>query len=120
VGCDFSQAVIDRVSLDDILSFMHEHHAATTAGVAPSLLLSLAHFLIQAASSASARAGVMEDARLKLIRTAKDTKAAFIRFDLSLNINWVGLTANPAELTQVFATIETDPRALLWGVDQFE
>jgi hypothetical protein len=39
-------------------------------------LLSLTHFLIQAASSASARAGVIEDARLKLIRTAKDTKIA--------------------------------------------
>ena len=76
MGCDFSQAVIERVSFDDILLFMHEHHAATTSAVAPSFLLSLTHFLIQAASSASARAGVIEDARLKLIRTAKDTKIA--------------------------------------------
>jgi hypothetical protein len=54
VGCVFSQAVTDSVSLDDILLFMHEHQAATTSGVAPSRLLSLTHFLIQAASSASA------------------------------------------------------------------
>jgi hypothetical protein len=40
----------------------HEHHAATTSGVAPSRLLSLTHFLIQAASSASASAGVIDEA----------------------------------------------------------
>jgi hypothetical protein len=85
VGCVFSQAVIDSVSLDDILLFMHEHQAATTSGVAPSRLLSLTHFLIQAASSASARAGVMDEATLKLMTTAKDTKIALISLTLSLN-----------------------------------
>jgi len=45
-GCAFSQAVIERVSLDDILLFMHEQYAVTTSAVAPSLLLSLTHFLI--------------------------------------------------------------------------
>jgi hypothetical protein len=85
VGCVFSQAVIDRVSLDDILLFMHEHQAATTSGVAPSRLLSLTHFLIQAASSASARAGVIDEATPKLTTTAKDTKIALIAFTLSLS-----------------------------------
>jgi hypothetical protein len=85
VGCVFSQAVTDSVSLDDILLFMHEHQAATTSGVAPSRLLSLTHFLIQAASSASARAGVIDEATPKLITTAKDTKIALIAFTLSLN-----------------------------------
>jgi hypothetical protein len=88
VGCVFSQAVTDSVSLDDILLFMHEHQAATTSGVAPSRLLSLTHFLIQAASSASARAGVIDEATPKLITTAKDTKIALIAFTLSLNGGW--------------------------------
>jgi hypothetical protein len=48
-------------------------------------LLSLTHFLIQAASSASARAGVIDEATPKLITTAKDTKIALIAFTLSLN-----------------------------------
>ena len=58
--------------------FMHEHQAATTSGLAPSLLLSLTHFLIQAASSASARAGVADEATLKLMTSARDTKIALI------------------------------------------
>ena len=68
--------------------FMHEHQAATTSGVAPSRLLSLTHFLIQAASSASARAGVIDEATPKLTRIAKDTKIALIAFTLSLNGGW--------------------------------
>ena len=78
VGCVFSQAVIDSVSFDDILLFMHEHQAATTSAPAPSFLLSLTHFLIQAASSASARAGVIDDATVKLATTANDAKIALI------------------------------------------
>jgi hypothetical protein len=38
-GWIFSQAVIDRVSLDDSLSFMHEHQAAATSAPAPYLLV---------------------------------------------------------------------------------
>jgi hypothetical protein len=52
---------------------MHPHHASTTFGVAPSFLLSLTHLIIQLTSAASARAGVTDDAMLKLARTAKDT-----------------------------------------------
>jgi hypothetical protein len=68
--------------------FMHEHQAATTSGVAPFRLLSLTHFLIHAASSASARAGVIDEATPKLTTTAKDTKIALISFTLSLNGGW--------------------------------
>src|ERR1700691_1530108 len=83
-GCVFSQAVIDLVSSDDILPFMHEQQAATTSAVAPSLLLSLTHFLIQAASSASARAIVLEDTRPRLRRTANSANVAFIAVTLLL------------------------------------
>ena len=67
---------------------MREHHAATTSGVAPSRLLSLTHFLIQAASSASASAGVIDEAKPRPmtprhITTAKETIPAFIGFFLS-------------------------------------
>ena len=93
-GCDFSQAVIERVSSDDILLFMHD--AATTSGVAPSRLLSLTHFLIQAASSASASAGVIDEAKPRPmtprhITTAKETILAFIGFFLSgrsIGLKW--------------------------------
>src|SRR5580658_9737226 len=57
---------------------MHEQYAATTSGVAPSLLLSLTHFLIQAASSASARAGVILEAKPKPLRTATNAKIVFM------------------------------------------
>jgi hypothetical protein len=83
VGCVFSQADTDKVSLDDILPFMHEQYAATTSGVAPSLLLSLTHFLIQAASSASARAGVMTEVKLKPLRTAMTNNAEIAFIDIS-------------------------------------
>jgi hypothetical protein len=83
VGCVFSQADTDKVSLDDIFPFMHEQYAATTSGVAPSLLLSLTHFLIQAASSASARAGVMTEVKLIPLRTVAKNNAEIAFIDIS-------------------------------------
>src|ERR1700688_528987 len=57
---------------------MHPQYAATTCAVAPTRLLSLTHFLIQAASSASARAGVTTEAKLKAMRMAANVEIVFM------------------------------------------